>query len=263
MAESAQEDPTPLSLNRTRSPDSQPHECGRDRTVARCEIARSGGSITPREPRTAEQRSEAHQNDATGVGHQDLTRRRYCTKIGERTTIPRRPRSALSDLLSNLPIARKLFLASVIPALTVLLLQYLDLSQRHDLFRRRRTAQRYLLLATWRPISSAGRRPRNGVPGFVLTSQEHYLSPTARRRTTCSTSAARSKPGVSTRRSTCAHYVRSNNSSNSSSVKEVLIDAVKAEHTDEARQYIEEGKAAVDAENPADMGRFEHSRKRP
>ena len=41
------------------------------------------------------------------------------------TTISAETEGPLNDLLSNLPIARKLFLASVIPALTVLILSVL------------------------------------------------------------------------------------------------------------------------------------------
>jgi CHASE3 domain sensor protein len=81
----------------------------------------------------------------------------------------------LSDLLSNLPIARKLFLASVIPALTVLLLSVLtyrtvttfsdDEGQLNDIYYSQRLASEYLRLVV---------DLETGFRGFVLTSQEHY-----------------------------------------------------------------------------------------
>jgi CHASE3 domain sensor protein len=84
----------------------------------------------------------------------------------------------LSDLLSNLPIARKLFLASVIPALTVLLLSVLtyrsvttfsdDEGQLNDIYYSQRLASEYLRLVV---------DLETGFRGFVLTSQEHYLFP--------------------------------------------------------------------------------------
>jgi len=167
----------------------------------------------------------------------------------------------LSDLLSNLPIARKLFLASVIPALTVLLLSVLtyrtvttfsdDEGQLNDIYYSQRLASEYLRLVV---------DLETGFRGFVLTSQEHYLFPyrTAQdhvlnigRTLEAQVSAYDDQRALIT---SVQQLVRQ-----FIDEKETLIDAVKAEHPDEARLYIEEGKGrTLMLTIRQDMGRFEH-----
>jgi PAS domain S-box-containing protein len=167
----------------------------------------------------------------------------------------------LSDLLSNLPIARKLFLASVIPALTVLLLSVLtyrsvttfsdDEGQLNDIYYSQRLASEYLRLVV---------DLETGFRGFVLTSQEHYLFPyrTAQdhvlnigRTLEAQVSAYDDQRALIT---SVQKLVRQ-----FIDEKETLIEAVKAEHTEEARLYIEEGKGrTLMLTIRQDMGRFEH-----
>jgi PAS domain S-box-containing protein len=167
----------------------------------------------------------------------------------------------LSDLLSNLPIARKLFLASVIPALTVLLLSVLtyrsvttfsdDEGQLNDIYYSQRLASEYLRLVV---------DLETGFRGFVLTSQEHYLFPyrTAQdhvlnigRTLEAQVSAYDDQRALIT---SVQQLVRQ-----FIDEKETLIDAVKADHPDEARLYIEEGKGrTLMLKIRQDMGRFEH-----
>ena len=167
----------------------------------------------------------------------------------------------MSDLLSNLPIARKLFLASVIPALTVLLLSVLtyrsvttfsdDEGQLNDIYYSQRLASEYLRLVV---------DLETGFRGFVLTSQEHYLFPyrTAQdhvlnigRTLEAQVSAYDDQRALIT---SVQQLVRQ-----FIDEKETLIDAVKADHPDEARLYIEEGKGrTLMLKIRQDMGRFEH-----
>lgn len=167
----------------------------------------------------------------------------------------------MSDLLSNLPIARKLFLASVIPALTVLLLSVLtyrsvttfsdDEGQLNDIYYSQRLASEYLRLVV---------DLETGFRGFVLTSQEHYLFPyrTAQdhvlnigRTLEAQVSAHDDQRALIT---SVQQLVRQ-----FIDEKEALIDAVKADHPDEARLYIEEGKGrTLMLKIRQDMGRFEH-----
>ena len=167
----------------------------------------------------------------------------------------------MSDLLSNLPIARKLFLASVIPALTVLLLSVLtyrsvttfsdDEGQLNDIYYSQRLASEYLRLVV---------DLETGFRGFVLTSQEHYLFPyrTAQdhvlnigRTLEAQVSAHDDQRALIT---SVQQLVRQ-----FIDEKEALIDAVKADHPDEARLYIEEGKGrTLMLKIRQDMGHFEH-----
>ncbi|HRC44926.1 MAG TPA: ATP-binding protein [Nitrospira sp.] len=167
----------------------------------------------------------------------------------------------MSDLLSNLPIARKLFLASVIPALTVLLLSVLtyrsvttfsdDEGQLNDIYYSQRLASEYLRLVV---------DLETGFRGFVLTSQEHYLFPyrTAQdhvlnigRTLEAQVSAYDDQRALIT---SVQQLVRQ-----FIDEKETLIDAVKADHPDEARLYIEEGKGrTLMLKIRQDLGRFEH-----
>ncbi len=167
----------------------------------------------------------------------------------------------MSDLLSNLPIARKLFLASVIPALTVLLLSVLtfrtvttfsdDEGQLNDIYYSQRLASEYLRLIV---------DLETGFRGFVLTSQEHYLFPyrTAQdhvmnigRTLEAQLSQQDDQRALITSvQDLVRQFVEE---------KEALIDAVKADHTGEARLYIEEGKGrTLMLKIRQGMGQFEH-----
>lgn len=172
-----------------------------------------------------------------------------------------RLRAPLSDLLSNLPIARKLFLASVIPALTVLLLSILtyrsvttfsdDEGQLNDIYYSQRLASEYLRLIV---------DLETGFRGFVLTSQEYYLFPyrTAQDHV------------LNLGRTLEAHVSQYEDQRELIAAiqqlvrqfieeKEELIEAVKAEHTNEARVYIEEGKGrALMLKIRQEMGRLDH-----
>ncbi len=167
----------------------------------------------------------------------------------------------MSDLLSNLPIARKLFLASVIPALTVLILSVLtyrsvetfsdDEGQLNDIYYSQRLASEYLRLIV---------DLETGFRGFVLTSQEHYLFPyrTAQdhvlnlgRTLEAKVSQYEDQQAlIASIQQLVRQFIEE---------KEVLIEAVKAEHTNDARLYIEEGKGrALMMKIRQEMGRFEH-----
>jgi PAS domain S-box-containing protein len=167
----------------------------------------------------------------------------------------------LSDLLSNLPIARKLFLASVIPALTVLILSILtyrsvttfsdDEGQLNDIYYSQRLASEYLRLIV---------DLETGFRGFVLTSQEHYLFPYRTAQDHVLNLGRTLEAQVSQYEDqqllilSIQRLVRQ-----FIEEKELLIDAVKAEHTSEARIYIEEGKGrSLMLRIRQDLGRFEH-----
>lgn len=188
-------------------------------------------------------------------------RSRSCTRIGLKTTIPMNRRGHVSDLLSNLPIARKLFLALVIPALTILILSVLtyrsvttfsdDEGQLNDIYYSQRLASEYLRLIV---------DLETGFRGFVLTSQEHYLFPyrTAQDHVLNlgRTLEAQVSPYEDQRdliasiQQLVKQFIEE---------KELLIEAVKAEHTEEARLYIEEGKGrSLMLKIRQDMGRLEH-----
>lgn len=170
-------------------------------------------------------------------------------------------RGHVSDLLSNLPIARKLFLALVIPALTILILSVLtyrsvttfsdDEGQLNDIYYSQRLASEYLRLIV---------DLETGFRGFVLTSQEHYLFPyrTAQDHVLNlgRTLEAQVSPYEDQRdliasiQQLVKQFIEE---------KELLIEAVKAEHTEEARLYIEEGKGrSLMLKIRQDMGRLEH-----
>jgi PAS domain S-box-containing protein len=167
----------------------------------------------------------------------------------------------LSDLLSNLPIARKLFLASVIPALTVLLLSILtyrsvttfsdDEGQLNDIYYSQRLASEYLRLVV---------DLETGFRGFVLTSQEHYLFPYRTAQDHVLNIGRTLEAQVSQQDdqrmliASVQHLVKQ-----FINEKDLLIESVKAEHPDEARLYIEEGKGrTLMLKIRQDMGQFEH-----
>jgi len=167
----------------------------------------------------------------------------------------------LNDLLSNLPIARKLFLASVIPALTVLLLSILtyrsvttfsdDEGQLNDIYYSQRLASEYLRLVV---------DLETGFRGFVLTGQEHYLFPYRTAQDHVLNIGRTLEAQVSQQDDQRALIISVQQLVKQFiHEKELLIEAVKADHTDEAREYIEEGKGrTLMLTIRQDMGRFEH-----
>ena len=180
---------------------------------------------------------------------------------GEDYDVSRRLKALVSDLLSNLPIARKLFLASVIPALTILILSILtyrsvttfsdDEGQLNDIYYSQRLASEYLRLIV---------DLETGFRGFVLTSQEHYLFPyrTAQDHVlnlgrTLEAKVFQYKDQqalIASIQELVRQFIEE---------KELLIEAVKAEHTSDARLYIEEGKGrTLMLKIRQEMGRFEH-----
>lgn len=167
----------------------------------------------------------------------------------------------MNHLLSNLPIARKLFLASVIPALTVLILSILtyrsvttfsdDEGQLNDIYYSQRLASEYLRLIV---------DLETGFRGFVLTSQEHYLFPyrTAQdhvlnlgRTLEAKVSQYEDQQAlIASIQRLVRQFIDE---------KELLIEAVKAEHANDARLYIEEGKGrSLMLKIRQEMGQFEH-----
>lgn len=167
----------------------------------------------------------------------------------------------MSDLLSNLPIARKLFLASVIPALTVILLSILtyrsvttfsdDEGQLNDIYYSQRLASEYLRLVV---------DLETGFRGFVLTSQEHYLFPYRTAQDHVLNIGRTLEAQVSQQDDQRALITAVQQQVKQFiNEKDVLIETVKAEHPDEAREYIEEGKGrTLMLKIRQDMGRFEH-----
>lgn len=168
---------------------------------------------------------------------------------------------ALTQFLTDLPIARKLFLASLIPALTLLILSIMtyrsvatfseDEGQLNNLYYSQRLASEYLRLVV---------DLETGFRGFVLTRQERYLFPyrTAQDHVL---NLGRTLEGqvadypdqqaiLASVQQLVKQFVTE---------KDRLIDAVKAGHSDEARRYIEEGKGRVlMLQIRQDMAQFEH-----
>ncbi|MFO0768663.1 MAG: CHASE3 domain-containing protein [Nitrospiraceae bacterium] len=168
---------------------------------------------------------------------------------------------ALTQFLTDLPIARKLFLASLIPALTLLILSIMtyrsvatfseDEGQLNSLYYSQRLASEYLRLVV---------DLETGFRGFVLTRQERYLFPyrTAQDHVL---NLGRTLEGqvadypdqhalLSSVQQLVKQFVTE---------KDRLIETVKAGHFDEARKYIEEGKGRVlMLQIRQDMARFEH-----
>ncbi|HET9962793.1 MAG TPA: ATP-binding protein [Nitrospiraceae bacterium] len=167
----------------------------------------------------------------------------------------------LIQFLTDLPIARKLLLASIIPALTLLILSILtyrsvdafseDEGQLNNLYYSQRLASEYLRLVV---------DLETGFRGFVLTHQERYLFPyrTAQDHVLNLGRTLESQvydyPEQRRLLQSVQELVKQ-----FVTEKERLINAAKAGHSEEARRYIEEGKGRVlMLKIRQDMAQFEH-----
>jgi PAS domain S-box-containing protein len=146
--------------------------------------------------------------------------------------------------LNNLPIARKLFLASVIPALTVVVLSFLtyrsvvtfsdDEAELNNIYHAQRLAAEYMRLVV---------DLETGFRGFVITSQEGYLYPyrTAQDHILNVGSTLEEKlqsyPEQRSVFATVQQLVKQLTAD-----KEGLIEATKSGKVERARRYIEEAR---------------------
>ncbi|HKT34499.1 MAG TPA: ATP-binding protein [Nitrospira sp.] len=169
----------------------------------------------------------------------------------------------LLKFFSDLPIARKLLLASVIPVLTVVLLSIVtyrsvenfseDESELNTLYLSQRLAAEYLRLVV---------DLETGFRGFVITRHEKYLYPyrTAQDHIQALGISLdeqvrkyeEQRAILSGVRAVVAQFINE---------KETLIDRMKAGHQDEARRYIEEGRGRmIMVQIREDMSRFDKAR---
>jgi len=169
----------------------------------------------------------------------------------------------LLKLFSDLPIARKLLLASVIPVLTVILLSIVtyrsvenfseDESELNTLYLSQRLAAEYLRLVV---------DLETGFRGFVITKHEKYLYPY---RTAQDHIQA---VGISLDEQVRRYHEQRAILSNVRTLvaqftneKEALIEAMKAGRQGELRQYIEEGRGRmIMVQIREEMARFDRAR---
>jgi PAS domain S-box-containing protein len=169
----------------------------------------------------------------------------------------------LLKLFSDLPIARKLLLASVIPVITVISLSILtyrsvetfsdDESELNSLYVSQRLAAEYLRLVV---------DLETGFRGFVITKHEKYLYPY---RTAQDHIQA---VGVSLDEQVRKYDEQRGLPSNVRTLvsqftneKEALIEAMKAGRQEEARRYIEEGRGRMMmVQIREEMARFDRAR---
>jgi PAS domain S-box-containing protein len=169
----------------------------------------------------------------------------------------------LLKLFSDLPIARKLLLASVIPVITVISLSILtyrsvetfsdDESELNSLYVSQRLAAEYLRLVV---------DLETGFRGFVITKHEKYLYPY---RTAQDHIQA---VGVSLDEQVRKYDEQRGLLSNVRTLvsqftneKEALIEAMKAGRQEEARRYIEEGRGRMMmVQIREEMARFDRAR---
>ena len=171
--------------------------------------------------------------------------------------------SRLLKLFSDLPIARKLLLASVIPVLTVILLSIVtyrsvenfseDESELNTLYLSQRLAAEYLRLVV---------DLETGFRGFVITKHEKYLYPY--RTAQDHIQAVGISLDEQVRRYNEQRAILSNVRTlvaQFTNEKEALIEAMKAGRQDELRQYIEEGRGRmIMVQIREEMARFDRAR---
>ena len=169
----------------------------------------------------------------------------------------------LLKLFSDLPIARKLLLASVIPVLTVILLSIVtyrsvenfseDESELNALYLSQRLAAEYLRL---------GVDLETGFRGFVITKHEKYLYPY--RTAQDHIQAVGISLDEQVRRYDEQRAILSNVRTlvtQFTNEKEALIEAMKAGRQEELRQYIEEGRGRmIMIQIREEMARFDRAR---
>jgi PAS domain S-box-containing protein len=164
---------------------------------------------------------------------------------------------------SDLPIARKLLLASVIPVLTVVSLSIVtyrsvetfseDESELNTLYLSQRLAAEYLRLVV---------DLETGFRGFVITKHEKYLYPYRTAQDHIQAVGISLDEQVrkyddhrallAKVRSLVAQFIKE---------KDALIDAVKAGRQEEARQYFEDGRGRlIMVQIREDMGHFDRAR---
>jgi len=169
----------------------------------------------------------------------------------------------LLKLFSDLPIARKLLLASVIPVLTVILLSIVtyrsvenfseDESELNTLYLSQRLAAEYLRLVV---------DLETGFRGFVITKHEKYLYPY--RTAQDHIQAVGISLDEQVRRYDEQRAILSSVRSLVSQFtheKEALIEAMKAGRQEEAKRYIEEGRGRmIMIQIREEMARFDRAR---
>jgi CHASE3 domain sensor protein len=150
----------------------------------------------------------------------------------------------LIEILNNLPIARKLFLASVIPVLTVVVLSILtyrsvvtfseDEGELNNIYVAQRLAAEYLRLVV---------DLETGFRGFVLTKQEKYLYPYRTAQDHIRNVGSSLEEKVQNQEEQRALVVQVQELVKQfAEEKEVLIEEVKAGNQEKARMYIEESR---------------------
>jgi len=171
--------------------------------------------------------------------------------------------SRLLKLFSDLPIARKLLLASVIPVLTVILLSIVtyrsvenfseDESELNTLYLSQRLAAEYLRLVV---------DLETGFRGFVITKHEKYLYPY--RTAQDHIQAVGISLDEQVRRYDEQRAILSSVRtlvSQFTHEKEALIEAMKAGRQEEAKRYIEEGRGRmIMIQIREEMARFDRAR---
>ena len=169
----------------------------------------------------------------------------------------------LLKLFSDLPIARKLLLASVIPVLTVISLSIVtyrsvenfseDESELNTLYLSQRLAAEYLRLVV---------DLETGFRGFVITKHEKYLYPY--RTAQDHIQAVGISLDEQVRRYDEQRAILSSVRTlvtQFTNEKEALIEAMKAGRQDELRQYIEEGRGRmIMVQIREEMARFDRAR---
>jgi PAS domain S-box-containing protein len=169
----------------------------------------------------------------------------------------------LLKLFNDLPIARKLLLASVIPVLTVISLSIVtyrsvenfseDESELNSLYLSQRLAAEYLRLVV---------DLETGFRGFVITKHEKYLYPY--RTAQDHIQAVGFSLDEQVRKYDDQRALLSNVRTlvaQFTTEKEALIDAMKAGRQEEARRYIEEGRGRmIMVQIREEMGRFDKAR---
>lgn len=167
----------------------------------------------------------------------------------------------LLQFLSDLPIARKLFLASVIPVLTVMVLSTVtyrsvvtfseDEGELNDIYLAQRLAAEYLRLVV---------DLETGFRGFVLTKQEKYLYPYRTAQDHIRNVGSSLEEKVQSQQEQRALVAKVQELVKQFvEEKEVLIKDVKSGKQEKARHYIEESRGRqIMLKIREEMARFDH-----
>lgn len=153
-------------------------------------------------------------------------------------------REYLTRLFNDLPIGRKLFLASVIPVLTVMILSIVtyrsvvtfseDEGELNNIYLAQRLAAEYLRLVV---------DLETGFRGFVLTKQEKYLYPYRTAQDHILNVGESLKEKVQSKQEQRALVAKVQGLVQQfTAEKEELIEAVKSGRPENARRYIEKGR---------------------